>query len=287
MKLKRSLQLNQKGFAHHVILPALVVLGVAVIGVRVLTASHADPLPAAVTSGKGNYTTVAATDIYANACYNGTNTVEVTRPVVPPVDTATSFFSQVSDVSANTYAANSTNFDQTQLLYANPGDTLNINVYHATAGEGAAKKLDPSNVLSGQSLVTTALATCSNKTVVPAYVGNGYTVSPITITETISRATASVNDGYLYNPATGVTIADTTSSAGQFNFSQLTNGTGFAVDYDGGIQPNGSLLSPLAISQSNANGTYSGTATLTLNSLQGKGGSVTGPTIDYTITLTD
>lgn len=244
---------------------------------------------ASTTAHAGSYTEVAPFNIDALACYNGTNTVQVLLPEASPPAISSSFFAQPSDLSNGATAANSSNFRSTQYLYVAPGDQIDINLYHATSGESASRKVDISNQISGQSINTSALSPCSNKTIVPAYVGNGYTVSPISVSGTISRATAvNCGAGDLCSATAGVTVADTTPYVGGFSFSFPSQTSGFLDETSGGIQPNGSIFSPLTISPSLANGTYSGTSTLTLNTVVTKGGSTfVGPTIDYSITLTN
>ncbi len=105
-------------------------------------------------------------------------------------------------------------------------------------------------------------------------------VSSTSVVVTISRS-GSPAGTLAYG--SGFTITNKGATGFQIKYNEPTQGKGFYLG-SGGLQPNASVNVPTYINTNNPNGTYTGSAIVQYNN-----GTtwVNGPTVSYTIQLTD
>jgi hypothetical protein len=282
MNILRNLKKDSRGFGHvETLLIVLVVAAVAGVGYFVYQ-NH--KTSGSTTAHAGSYTSVVVDSAIKGgpvtilACYNGHNTVQVLAPTFPEGTSAsTQYYSRVNNTTNGGQAENSKIKNATQLINAQPNDSLTFDLMSQGPGNTTP------NMTADH--MTFSLATCSTNVVASKYVGYGYTVSPLKLNATFSRASFPANTNFTQN-GLGVTIQNNTTQVGGFEVKEANSGIQLLAASGGlSVYPEfDALFAPY----DTANGTYKGSYYISLVNLNGKaGGMSTGPTIVYNVKVTN
>lgn len=155
----------------------------------------------------------------------------------------------------------------------------------ASPSSGSSSGSSNSGSSSSNSTPTSSSATPSPSVASPSPtatpVPTGVSVDKTSVSVTLSRANADAT-GLVYG--SGIKITSHDAAAWSIYNNEPTQGQGF-YEVSGGISPGNSTNIRTYINPNKANGTYTGTVTVKYQ--KGDGVYISGPQVNYSITLTD
>lgn len=288
-------KLNQKGFAHWIV-PVVVMILVALIGVRVLTGSHADNISQTTPPNtfKNQYLTISPDTGTIGFVHGNHNTSIIPSGFTFNPDNLYQVGFTIADKKALQYKLNNFTGGENGGFF-NPSGNLTPNQSTNVLVFISPDISDGTYTFTGQlsylvstpnQKVTTHWRTGPTINLTINVSGQPYldfiSVQPLGVNETLSKANASPTSGLILGQPIFVTAQ--VPSGYEVQYTQPTQGQGF-YQSSGGLYPHETAQLQTYINASKPNGLYQGQAIIQY--MNDKGQWLNGPTVSYSINLTN